>query len=206
MGWQPHKLDAGYYGKTAEQQIAFYQELLWHVLVQMNVLEMRAVCLLCGHYPLHNWAAPVVDRFNATFRDTQAFAGIEFHYPGEGPEVGGDHAAQWETSYLWYLRPDCVDMSVFLGRDDEGALGIYGTDPRRHGVCGAGPPWLRAHRGGDGAQGGGAARAGGVGVLRLRYAPLRMALREPRLLCTRLCETGGPSRTGRARWLRARPA
>ncbi len=32
MGWQPHKLDAGYYGKTGEQQIAFYQELLWHVL------------------------------------------------------------------------------------------------------------------------------------------------------------------------------
>ena len=130
MGWQPHKLDAGYYGRSPAQQIASYQELLRHVLVQMNVLEMRAVCLVCGHYPLYNWVAPVVDQFNATFRDTQAFAGIEFHYPGEGTEVGGDHAAKWETSYLWYLRPDCVDMSVFLDRDAEEAMGIYGEDPR----------------------------------------------------------------------------
>jgi creatinine amidohydrolase len=130
MGWQPRKLDPGCYGKTGEQQIAFYQELLFHMLVQMNAFEMKAVCLLCGHYPLHPWAAPVVERFNAQFADTQAFAGIEFHYPGESPEVGGDHAAKWETSYLWYLRPDCVDMSVFLGRDAEEVMGVYGEDPR----------------------------------------------------------------------------
>ena len=44
--------------------------------------------------------------------------------------VGGDHAAKWETSYLWYLRPDCVDMSIYLGRDDEALVGIMGDDPR----------------------------------------------------------------------------
>jgi hypothetical protein len=103
----------------------------------MNVLEMRAVCLVCGHYPLYNWVAPVVDQFNATFRDTQAFAGIEFHYPGEGTEVGGDHAAKWETSYLWYLRPDCVDMSVFLDRDAEEAMGIWRRPART--ASGVGP-------------------------------------------------------------------
>ena len=45
--------------------------------------------------------------------------------------VGGDHAAKWETSYLWYLRPDCVDMSVFLGREDEPLIGVVGKDPRK---------------------------------------------------------------------------
>jgi creatinine amidohydrolase/Fe(II)-dependent formamide hydrolase-like protein len=101
------------------------------VLVQMNTLEMKAVCLLCGHYPIHDWAAPVVDRFNAAFEDTRAFAGIEYHYPPKSDKVDGDHAAKWETSYLWYLRPDCVDMSVYLGREDEPLIGVMGEDPRR---------------------------------------------------------------------------
>lgn len=131
MGFQERKLSRSYFGKTAEQQVAFYQELLHHVLMQMNTLEMAAVCLLCGHYPLHGWAQPVVERFNAECADTQAFAGIEFHYPPKLPEVGGDHAAKWETSYLWYLRPDCVDMSIFLGRESEPLIGVYGTDPRK---------------------------------------------------------------------------
>ena len=50
---------------------------------------------------------------------------------GAKPKVGGDHAAKWETSYLWYLRPDCVDMSVFLGREDEELIGVGGIDPRK---------------------------------------------------------------------------
>ncbi|MBM3235396.1 creatininase family protein [Candidatus Poribacteria bacterium] len=131
MAFTDEKLTESYFGKTPEEQVAFYRELLFHVLIQMNTLEMKAVCLLCGHYPIHGWAQPVVEQFNATFKDTQAFAGIEFHYPSETPEVGGDHAAKWETSYLWYLRPDCVDMSVYLGRADEPLVGVGGIDPRK---------------------------------------------------------------------------
>jgi creatinine amidohydrolase len=130
MAFSREKFSPGYFGKSGEEQVRFYQELLYHLLVQMNTFEMKAVCLLCGHYPIFDWASPVVDRFNASYRDTQAFAGIEFGYPPETPLVGGDHAARWETSYLWYLRPDCVDMSVYLGRDDQALIGIMGDDPR----------------------------------------------------------------------------
>lgn len=131
MGFQERKHDESYFGPSAEDQVRFYRDLLYHVLVQMNTLEMKAVCLLCGHYPIFGWAAPVVERFNAAFEDTRAFAGIEFHYPPESEEVGGDHAAKWETSYLWYLRPDCVDMSIYLGRENEPLVGVMGEDPRR---------------------------------------------------------------------------
>jgi creatinine amidohydrolase len=131
MGFEETKFVESYFGSSAEDQVRTYRDLLYHVLVQMNTLEMKAVCLLCGHYPIYDWAAPVVDRFNAAFEDTQAFAGIEFHYPPQGEDVGGDHAAKWETSYLWYLRPDCVDMSVYLGREDEPLVGVMGEDPRR---------------------------------------------------------------------------
>jgi creatinine amidohydrolase len=131
MRFKTRKFAPTYFGKNAPQQIEFYQELLYHVLVQMNTLEMRAVCFLCGHYPIHGWATPVVDRFNCDCKDTRAFAGIEFHYPPKSPHVGGDHAAKWESSYLWYLRPDCVDMSVFLGREAEELVGVVGSDPRK---------------------------------------------------------------------------
>ena len=46
-------------------------------------------------------------------------------------ESNTDHAAKWETSYLWYLRPDCVDMSLFLRREKEPLVGVYGEDPRQ---------------------------------------------------------------------------
>ena len=131
MGFREQKCAESYFGISGKDQVRFYGDLLYHVLVQMNTLEMKAVCLLCGHYPIYDWAAPVVDRFNAAFEDTRAFAGIEFHYPPKSEKVDGDHAAKWETSYLWYLRPDCVDMSVYLGREDEPLTGVMGEDPRR---------------------------------------------------------------------------
>lgn len=130
MGFRKKKFSDKQFGKIGDEQIAFYQQLLYHTLTQMNSLEMKAVCLLCGHYPLHRFATPVVEQFNKDFRDTRAFAGIEFHYPRKTPHVGGDHASKWETSYLWYLRPDCVDMSVFRGREKEKLIGVPGIDPR----------------------------------------------------------------------------
>lgn len=131
MKFKKRKFSETYFGKTPAQQTEFYEQLLYHTLVQMNTLEMKAVCLLCGHYPLHGWASAAAKEFNRNFADTQAFAGIEFHYPPKSKHVGGDHAAKWETSYLWYLRPDCVDMSVYLGREEESLVGVGGIDPRR---------------------------------------------------------------------------
>jgi len=133
MNYEKQKFSENYMGfrKSPEEQIKFYKELLFHTLVQMNSLGMKAVCLLCGHYPLHKWASEVAEEFNSLFSDTQVFAGIEFHYPPESKDVGGDHAAKWETSYLWYLRPDCVDMSIFLKREDEPLIGVDGEDPRK---------------------------------------------------------------------------
>lgn len=165
MGFQPEKFIDTYFGATGQQQIEFYQALLWHLLIQMNTLEMKAVCLFGGHGPLRDFAQPVVERFNAAFQDTQAYAGHEVDYvppeanpPSEAEaaapyfrapniaeggasdsptrevwyreHVGTDHAAKWETAYLMYLRPDCVDMSVYLGRESAPLIGVNGLDPR----------------------------------------------------------------------------
>ena len=125
-----------HFGISEADQAAFYQQLIYHTLVQMNQLGMMAVCFLAGHYPLKGWADKAIGRFHRVrrFRGTRAFCGIEFHYPvpENRAKAGGDHAAHWETSYLWYLRPDCVDMSVYLGRETEELVGVFGQDPRKH--------------------------------------------------------------------------
>ncbi len=142
MGFKNEKFSgSGDFEKTEDEQIEFYKKLIFHLLVQMNSLEMKAVCLVCGHYPLHTWAAEVVEDFNSKCKETKAFAGIEFHFPeginvggDQDPtkniDVGGDHAAKWETSYLWYLRPDCIDMSIFRNRENDELIGVVGEDPR----------------------------------------------------------------------------
>ena len=134
MGFKDRKFREGYYPAGPDEQQEFYQALLHHTLVQMDTLEMRAVCLLCGHYPLSDFAAPVVRRFNAAFPHVRVFAGTEVDYATRQDRargaVGGDHAGKWETSYLMALRPDCVDMTVYRGREDQPPLGVCGEDPR----------------------------------------------------------------------------
>ena len=130
MKLKKRKFTEKHFGTTTAEQIELCGRLIYHLLVQMNQLEMKAVCLLCGHYPLLTWGEPFVKRFNKEFSDTKAFAGTEAHYVRKTPKVGADHAGKWETSYLWYLRPDCVDMSIYLGREHEEAVAVCGEDPR----------------------------------------------------------------------------
>ena len=133
MALPKRNFTTGHFGISVPEQVAFYQRLIYHVLVQMNTLGMKAVCLLSGHYPLKMWVDKAIARFHRVkrFRGTRAYCGIEFHYANH-PKVGGDHAAHWETSYLWYLRPDCVDLSVYRGRQAERLVGVGGKDPRIH--------------------------------------------------------------------------
>lgn len=118
------KLRTDYFRRSNEEQVQRFRDLVFHMLIQMNVCEMRAVCLVCGHYPLAWFLEPTIEDFNKQFPDTQAFAGIEPAYsPGKPDICGGDHGGIWETSYLLYLRPDCVDMHQ-LSRPDEPFLGV----------------------------------------------------------------------------------
>ena len=124
----------GRFGISRDDQRAFYQQLVFHTLAEMNTIGMKAVCFVSGHYPLKTWVDKAISRFHRLkrFRGTRAFCGIECHYvrPEQRHRAGGDHAAYWETSYLLHLRPDCVDMSVYNGRDEEELIGVMGTDPR----------------------------------------------------------------------------
>lgn len=134
MGLSAKAFTTKHFGVSEDDQVSFYIQLLVHTLKQMNTLGMKAVCFLSGHYPLRGPAEQAIKQFHKVrrFRGTRAWCGIEFDYPvpPNMDRAGGDHAAKWETSYLSYLRPDCVDLTVFRGRQDEPLIGIWGEDPR----------------------------------------------------------------------------
>jgi creatinine amidohydrolase len=120
----------------AEAEIVRFQSLVRRLALQLYEAEMLVVCIICGHYPLSDWAAPIGEELKAERSDAITIVGSEADFAepvldGVKP-AGKDHAGIWETSYLWHLRPECVDMSVYEKRDDARLIGVIGQDPRGH--------------------------------------------------------------------------
>lgn len=102
--------------------------------------------LLSGHYPNGGqFLKPAVERYTEAGGTMQILVLVET----EAPDVRGDHAAEYETSFMLYLHPDTVNMERLNTepRDDLGGYlewlnwldpkykdhpcyGILGHDPR----------------------------------------------------------------------------
>jgi creatinine amidohydrolase len=127
-----------------DAEIAQFQALVRRVVLQLYGSGMQVVSVLCGHHPLDSWVAPVAEEINAELPTAVTLVGTEFDFTDrvvDGIEIAGaDHAGVWETSYLWHLRPDCIDMSVYDGRENDRLIGVLGEDPRQ----GASPELGRA--------------------------------------------------------------
>jgi len=71
---------------------------------------------------------------------TTGFAMMEGTLNAEDADIGMDHAAKWETSYLMVLHPELVEMDKIADEDLESQegrkeAGIGGLDPRVHASC-----------------------------------------------------------------------
>ena len=108
----------------------------------------RKAILLAGHYPNREEFLDVaISAYRKTGGKMQVLALVE----NQAPDVGGDHAAKFETSYMLYLHPATVDMDRLksgknndLGDPDEcrnwmdsqykehPLYGLVGIDPRAH--------------------------------------------------------------------------
>jgi creatinine amidohydrolase len=115
-------------------EIVAFEALVQRIALQLYQLEMRVICMLCGHFPLRDWALPVQRRLASARHDAVTVVGTEVdfaqHAGCQRNLVGNDHAGVWETSYLWFLRPDCVDMAVYEQEPDKPLVGVIGDDPR----------------------------------------------------------------------------
>jgi len=106
------------------------------------------VVLLSGHYPNRS---QFMDSAIAEYRQSGGQMAVLALVENQADDVGGDHAAKFETSFMMYLHPDKVDTVRlhtgptddfggpderinYMGDEYEGhpCYGLVGIDPRAH--------------------------------------------------------------------------
>jgi creatinine amidohydrolase len=116
------------YPYTLRFELDLVQELARQLFRQMNAQGFRVILAITGHYGLEQTL--VLKRAALDCMNTSAvtiFAGGEYEVVTDHG-YHGDHAARWETSLLWAIRPDLVRLQqVGPGQPLEG---ILGEDPR----------------------------------------------------------------------------
>ncbi|MFH1569920.1 MAG: creatininase family protein [Gemmatimonadota bacterium] len=122
--WHVHELQG--YGTWAHQWVGELRPWLTAVppwvhfksvcyqLRAAEVLGFRVALLLTGHYG-PNWQdlKSLLDRLQPYLRmRLYGLPDFEVNQPGfDGDGAAGDHAGKVETSLLWALEPECVDVS-----------------------------------------------------------------------------------------------
>jgi creatinine amidohydrolase len=108
-----------------------FKNICYHIRAA-DALGFHAALLLTGHYG-PNW-----EDLNELVRLLQPFVGMRLYslpefesnykgFSGDGTETG-DHAGKVETSLLWALRPECVDVSRFPEKYQPGQVFAMGED------------------------------------------------------------------------------
>lgn len=128
---------AGYIGEverswmTALPPWMFFKTVCYHIRTA-DMLRFHGAIILTGH------GGPLVEDLKRLVELVQPHVGTRLHalldyeankrgFDGEGRELGGGHAGKVETSTLWALEPDCVDMSR-MPRDAAGSTFGMGPD------------------------------------------------------------------------------
>lgn len=113
-----------------------FKNVLYHIRTADH-LGFKAAILLTGHYgPNWNDLRQMTDIVQPHI-GTRIYSlpDFEANAPGfDGDGAGGDHAGKVETSLLWAVEPDCVDISRIPTPDAEGphfAMGMNAAEANR---------------------------------------------------------------------------
>jgi creatinine amidohydrolase len=108
----------------------FLRNLLTTTLTALDDVGFRAAILITGH--TCEQQSQLMRDVAAQFQGNMAVYGTDDMEWADDIDFTSDHAAKWETSILWYLRPELVDV-YRLPRDTSVRLeGVFGDDPRVH--------------------------------------------------------------------------
>jgi len=108
-----------------------FKNVLYHIRAA-DALGFKAAILMTGHYG-PNW-----EDLKALVGLVQPFVGTRLYglpefesnykgFDGDGQQTG-DHAGKVETSLLWALRPECVDVSRIPARYEPGQVFAMGQN------------------------------------------------------------------------------
>lgn len=113
-------------------------QLYTEIFKGLVTVGFKVVIGVTGH-DVNEQVASLQKAVDAISADGQAagFAMMEGSLNPDDPNVGMDHAAKWETSYLMVFRPELVEMARIRDENLEGdagwqEAGISGPDPRTH--------------------------------------------------------------------------
>ncbi len=108
----------------------FLKRVLTATLSGLENVGFKAAILITGHTCKQQIA--LMREIAAEHQGPMKVFGTNDTEYGNAVEHTSDHAAKWETSILWYARPELSDMSR-LDKDTSIPLeGVGGKDPRLH--------------------------------------------------------------------------
>ena len=113
---------------TLQFELGLIETLAQDIFRQMAALGFRVIVALTGHFSLNQLIAlkrAALDTMRAS--PATVFAGAEYEVVTDAG-YHGDHAAKWETSLLWAVRPDLVYLTEV--HPAQPLDGIIGEDPR----------------------------------------------------------------------------
>jgi creatinine amidohydrolase len=109
------------------------EEFLTHVLnttlIGLEKIGFRIAILATGHTPDEE-SALVREIARVYTGKMKVYGTDDMEWGTDANYNGGDHAAKWETSILWYVRPELVDIYRLPRNTTLPLEGIYGEDPR----------------------------------------------------------------------------
>ncbi len=124
------------------------QQIVAELLHNFERDAYEAAVLLSGHYPNRS---EYLDAAAEAYRTAGGRMRVLCLVENQAPDVGGDHAAKYETSFMLHLHPETVDMAALKRppADDVGGpeerknwmgdgyrghpcYGLVGIDPRAH--------------------------------------------------------------------------
>ena len=127
----PYMVDYGHrYAHDANLPVtrAFLRNHLDVTLSCLEAVGFRAAILATGHTCREQ--RELMREIAGAYTGAMRVYGTDDMEWADDLDFSSDHAAKWETSILWYLRPELVDV-YRLPRDPSVALeGVGGDDPR----------------------------------------------------------------------------
>lgn len=107
---------------------SFLRQLLNTSLHSLEKVGFKAAILITGHTP--NEQCELVRDIAAEYSGAMKVYGTDDMEWADDIQFSSDHAAKWETSILWYLHPELVDIYRLPRNTDVELESVFGDDPR----------------------------------------------------------------------------
>ena len=109
-----------------------WEKLMVRTLFQIETMGFEAIVLIPGHFPLIEPTHRAIQRYSDEGGKCKMLALYEFGPVFAEDNLTGDHAASYETSLMFALCPELVDINALDADLSKPNIGVIGKDPRLH--------------------------------------------------------------------------